>query len=153
MPQTESKQVKGYFLRVREDFILNSALGEILTDKTLLEVKLPAKLENYKYRSMLNFGNLLTFDLVKTRKHWIVTHIECYEKLDYSAWSYLKFEVLVQMNKLLLQNLHLDQECQILDWLRDELYSLNTSKTDFDQQNFLADFLLKLEVKLGFKSN
>ncbi len=102
---------------------------------------------------MLNFGNLLTFDLVKTRKHWIVTHIECYEKLDYSAWSYLKFEVLVQMNKLLLQNLHLDQECQILDWLRDELYSLNTSKTDFDQQNFLADFLLKLEVKLGFKSN
>ena len=152
MSQTESKQIKGYILKVREDFILNSALAEILTDSTLFEVKLPAKLENYKYKSMLNFGNLLSFDLVKTRKHWVVTHIECYEKLNYPSWSYLKFEILSQMNKILLQNLHLDQECQIFDWLRDELNKLNNFQDSLDQKIFLDQFLRNLEIRLGFKS-
>lgn len=152
MSQTESKQIKGYILKVREDFILNSALAEILTDSTLFEIKLPAKLENYKYKSLLNFGNLLSFDLVKTRKHWVVTHIECYEKLRYSTWSYLKFEMLIHMNKALLQNLHIDQECQIFEWLRNELNKLDCLSDHFDQKLFQEEFLTNLEIRLGFKS-
>ena len=101
---------------------------------------------------MLNFGNLLSFDLVKTRKHWVVTHIECYEKLNYPSWSYLKFEILSQMNKILLQNLHLDQECQIFDWLRDELNKLNNFQNSLDQKIFQEQFLRNLEIRLGFKS-
>lgn len=150
MSQTQAKQIKGYLLKVREDLLLNTAFAEILTDTTYLEVKLPTKIENYKYKSFLNFGNLLSFDLVKTRKHWVVTHIECYEKLNFNTWNYHKFEVLVQINKILLQNLHLDQECLILDWVRQILNKIDI-EDELNSQVFEADFRHDLETRLGFK--
>jgi hypothetical protein len=154
MPQTASKQVRGYLLKIREDFLHDSAFAEILTDQTYLEVKLPTKLENYKYKPFLHFGNLLTFDLVKTRKHWIVTHIEYYEKLNYTGWSYEKFEAIADLNKLLVLSLHLDQECQILDWLREYLRLLRFESgiEIFKKSIYVNNFLNELDIKLGFKA-
>jgi hypothetical protein len=92
----------------------------------------------------------LAFDLVKTRKHWIVTHIECKAKLDLTKWNYTKFEVLTQMNNFLLQNLHLDQDCLILEVVQNFLEKLDKSVSGSDFQALLLLFQDSIQGNLGF---
>ena len=150
MSETQVKQILGFVLKIREDLIINSAFAQILTPHSLIEVKLPTKVENYRYRSVLNFGHVLALDLVKTRKHWIVTHIECKSKLDLSSWSYIKFEILTQMNSFLLQNLHLDQDCHIADVIQEFLQNLDTADSAIDLKELLLYSQNHIEHKLGF---
>ena len=150
MSQTQAKQITGFILKIRENLIINSAFAQILTPQTLIEVKLPTKVENYRYRSVLNFGNLLALDLVKTRKHWIVTHIECKSKLDLAKWNYAKFEVLTQMNQFLIQNLHLDQDCAILETVQEFLEILDKADSKTDLVPFTLSFQDFVQVRLGF---
>jgi len=150
MSQTQVKQIQGYILKIREDLIINSAFAQVLTDQTLIEVKLPTKVENYRYRSVLNFGHLLAFDLVKTRKHWIVTHIECRAKPELSQWNYFKFENLILMNQFLIENLHLDQDCHILDSVGSYISDLNQASIEGDTQNLTQFFQNQIQAKLGF---
>ncbi len=152
MPQTQVKQIRGYILKIREDLIINSAFAQILTDQTLIEVKLPTKVENYRYRSVLNFGNLLALDLVKTRKHWIVTHIECHHKPDFSRWNYSKFENLSLMNQFLVDNLHLDQDCSILECVHSYILVLEQTSLDGDINHLMLSFQDRIQAQLGFSS-
>jgi len=150
MSQTEAKQIKGYILRIREDFLLNTAFVEVLTHNNFIEVKLPTKVENYKYKPFLNFGNLILFDLVKTRKHWIVTHLDYLHKLHFQDWAYIKFETLSELNKILLKNLHIDQGCKVLDTLKLYLERLDDLTLKEDPKNFLIEFESKILSDLGF---
>lgn len=147
---TEVKQVQAYILRIREDMLIDSCFCEILTPELYMEVKLPSKVDDYRYKPLINFGFLLQLDLIKTRKHWIVTHIEALSKLRLSTWEYSQFELLTQMNRVLVKHLHIDQECHLHPLVKGYLRALDVRKYPSSGE-LLHKFEEDLMSWLGFK--
>jgi hypothetical protein len=139
----------GYFITKREDLLINACFCKLLGQDSLIEFKLPSKFENSRYKNILQFGNLLEFELIKTRKHWILVNLELKNKLNFSQWSYFKYEILSNMVQVIIKNLHPDQECHVL-----EIVTRNIQKLDFEttqNKNFIINFEQDFMQALGFK--
>ena len=147
---TESKIITGYFLTKREDLLINACFCTILAQNQYLEIKLATKFEDSRFRNWLHFGNLLEFELKKTRKHWILVGLELKYRLEVESWPYFRFETLAEMDKILTKHLHLDQDCTILKLVYQKLYVL--SKLDsIKVKAFLEKFEQDLMQEMGFR--
>ena len=78
----EIRQVKGIFVNIFTDTILNLSYGKILTEKRVESLKFPTNLDNYKYKHLIQPHFLLHVEIIKTRKNWIVKSILGHEELS-----------------------------------------------------------------------
>ncbi len=109
----EIQQLTGIFLEVYTDSILNISYGRILTDSTLTSVKLPTQIDNYKYKHLIQPNQLLSIEIVKTKKNWILQHI-LHSKEIYKPKDYQDFLFFAESIKMIRQNLREEQTTSAL---------------------------------------
>ena len=135
----EIKQLTGIFLEIYTDTLLNLSYGRILTGQTLVSIKLPTQIDNYKYKHLLQPNQLLEIEIVKTKKNWILKHIlrskEIYKPKDYSD-----FLVFAECIKLVRQNLREEQTTTALPVLIE--YWGRVERLDLKQFDHLLQKLL-----------
>jgi hypothetical protein len=109
----EIRQVKGIFVKVFTDSVLNLSYGKILTEKRVESLRFPASLDNYKYKHLIQPHYLLHVEIIKTRKNWIVKSILGHEEL-YKPETYDDYVKLSEISKILSDNVIDEQDTNIL---------------------------------------
>jgi hypothetical protein len=137
----EIRQVKGIFVNVFTDSVLNLSYGKILTEKRVESLRFPSAVDNYKYKHLIQPHYLLHIEIVKTKKNWIVKSILGYEEL-YKPQTYDDFVKLSEICKILSKNIIDEQSTNIL-------YFVVTFFKNAKQLN-VGDFDRLLQKNLGF---
>lgn len=137
----EIRQVKGIFVSVFTDSILNLSYGKILTEKRVESLRFPAALDSYKYKYLIQPHYLLYVEIIKTRKNWIVKSILGHEEL-YKPETYDDYVKLSEISKILSDNVIDEQTTNIL-------YFVVTFLKNAKQLN-VSDFDRLLQKNLGF---
>jgi hypothetical protein len=109
----EIRQVKGIFVHIFTDTVLNLSYGKILTEKRVESLKFPTNIENYKYKHLIQPHYLLHIEIVKTRKNWIVKSVLGHEEL-YKPETYDDYVKLSEISKILSGNVIDEQDTNIL---------------------------------------
>ena len=71
----EKKIFTGIVLQTRTDTISKVSYIKVLTSDSVESFKLPTNSENYKFGYLLSPKKIVTGELVKTRKNWILTNV------------------------------------------------------------------------------
>ena len=137
----EIRQVKGIFVHIFNDTVLNISYGKILTEKRVESLKFPTNINNYKYRHLVQPHYLLHIEIVKTRKNWIVKSILGHQEL-YNPETYDDFVKLSEISKIISDNVIDEQDTNIL-------YFIVTFLKNAKQLN-VSDFDKLLQKNLGF---
>jgi hypothetical protein len=137
----EIRQVKGIFVNVFTDSVLNLSYGKILTEKRVESLRFPAALDNYKYKHLIQPHFLLHVEIIKTRKNWIVKSILGHEEL-YKPETYDDYVKLSEISKILSSSV-IDEESTNI------LYFLVTYLKNVKHIN-VSEFDKLLQKNLGF---
>ncbi|GAB4144247.1 MAG: hypothetical protein OHK0017_02570 [Patescibacteria group bacterium] len=146
----QSRIESGYLLKIRQDLVLNVSFAWFLTESQVIEIKLPSSVADSKFAAILNFGNKLQIELIKTRKHWILRQADVLFRPDFSRWDYSKFELLAELNKIILDSVHLDQDCRINDIIDRYIQVLNKPELNLPIKEAAVQFKNELLRRLGF---
>lgn len=139
----EVREIKGIFVSVFSDDLMPFSYIRILTDSTVETVKLSARFSDSKFRHYFSPYNILSMEVVKTRKNWIVRDISVVECImsNPSFDHILKHS---QMLKLVSENVTEGQEISILDWF---ISQIKGAGAEISMDNFKKD----LHQKLNFR--
>jgi hypothetical protein len=139
----EIREIKGIFVSVYTDDLMPFSFIKILTHDTLETVKLSSRLRDSKFSHYFSPYNILSIEIIKTRKNWIVRDISIIEKIveNPSFNHILKHS---QMLKLLSESITEGQEVDILDWFVAQIKEA-TSEIG------VATFHTQLTQKLNFR--
>jgi hypothetical protein len=110
----EIRQVTGIFISFFHDSILGISYGKFLTGDTLESIKLPALLDNYKYKHIISPNNLLTIELVKTKKNWILKTVLEHRTI-FLPKCYSDFTQISEIVNLLGKNILEEQKTNALE--------------------------------------
>lgn len=137
----EIRQVKGIFVNIFTDSVLNLSYGKILTEKKVESLRFPTALDNYKYKHLIQPHYLLHVEIIKTRKNWIVKSVLGHEEL-YKPETYDDYVKLSEISKILSDNVIDEQDTNIL-------YFIITFFKNAKVLN-VSDFDKLLQKNLGF---
>ena len=137
----EIRQVKGIFVHIFTDTVLNLSYGKILTEKRVESLKFPSNIENYKYKYLIQPHYLLHIEIVKTKKNWIVKSVLGHEEL-YKPETYDDYVKLSEISKLLSKNVIDEENTNVLYFL--VAYLKNVKHINVE------DFNKLLQKNLGF---
>ncbi len=137
----EIRQVKGIFVHIFTDAILNLSYGKILTEKKVESLKFPSSIENYKYKHLIQPHYLLHVEIVKTKKNWIIKTVLSHEEL-YKPQVYDDYVKLSEISKLISKNIIDEESTDVLYFLVS--YFKNIKNINVESFNIL------LQKKLGF---
>jgi hypothetical protein len=139
----EIREISGLFVSVYTDDMMPYSYVRILTDSTLLTVKLPSRFRDSKFAHYCTPYNILTLEIIKTRKNWIVRDITVNRTIvEKPTFSHILKHS--QMLKLLSQNITEGQNVDILEWFVAQIKGAS-SEIGMD------DFQKQLDQKLNFK--
>jgi len=139
----ESQILSGIPIKSYSDEILKVTFVNLITKDTCVKIKLPTNIENYRYGYLINPCNLLTCDLVKTKKHWVLRQIVSTKTLC-EPKNFSQFMQISEIGKKLKEKLWEGQEVEILDFV--ENFFLNQNWHLAGVQNFEKN----LDKRLGF---
>lgn len=139
----ESKILSGIPIKSYNDEILKITFINLITKDNCVKIKLPTSLENYRYSYLINPCNILTCDLVKTKKHWVLRQIINTKTLCQPK-NFNEFLQVSEIGKKLKEKLWEGQEVEILELV--ENFFLDQNWSILGVQNFEK----KLDKKLGF---
>jgi hypothetical protein len=71
----ETKKFTGIVLQVHTDAISKVSYIKVLTQDSVQSYKLPTSQENYKFGYLLSPKKIITGELIKTRKNWVLTTV------------------------------------------------------------------------------
>jgi len=71
----ETKKFTGIVLQVHTDAISKVSYIKVLTQDCVESYKLPTDKENYKFGYLLSPKKIITGELIKTRKNWVLTTV------------------------------------------------------------------------------
>jgi hypothetical protein len=71
----EFKETTIIVLKKYNDSLLNTTFLKVLSQDSVLTIRLPTRLENYKLAHLINPSLLLGVELVKTKKNWVLKNI------------------------------------------------------------------------------
>ena len=71
----DTKKFTGIVLETRTDSISKVSYIKVLTQDSVESFKLPTTQENYKFGYLLSPKKIITGELVKTRKNWVLTTV------------------------------------------------------------------------------
>jgi hypothetical protein len=137
----EIKQISGIFISHFNDTLMNLTYSKILTKDTLEAVRFPTLLENYKYRNLIQPNYIVTIELVKTRKNWIVRSVLSH-KVIYQPDDFSQYLSLCEIIKTLSDNIREEQKTDALEFVVG--YLSKVKKID------LKEFDNLLQKVLGF---
>ena len=137
----EIRQVKGIFVNIFTDTVLNLSYGKILTEKRVESLKFPSNIENYKYKHLIQPHYLLHIEIVKTKKNWIVKSVLGHEEL-YKPETYDDYVKLSEISKLLSKSVIDEENTNVLYFL--VAYLKNVKHINVEAFNKL------LQTNLGF---
>ena len=137
----EIRQVKGIFVHIFTDTVLNLSYGKILTEKRVESLKFPSNIENYKYKHLIQPHYLLHIEIVKTKKNWIVKSVLGHEEL-YKPETYDDYVKLSEISKLLSKSVIDEENTNVLYFL--VAYLKNVKHINVEAFNKL------LQTNLGF---
>lgn len=140
----EVKELVGVFVSAFSDDIMGLAFIKILTFTHVEVVKVPSRLVDSKFYHYFTPYKLLSIEVVKTRKHWIVRDVSVIQTIV----SDPSFDMIIrhtQMLKSLSERIIEGQEIDVLDWFLSEIkgQKRGISTEEFDKE---------LEYKLSFKT-
>jgi hypothetical protein len=139
----ESKILAGIPIKSYTDEILKITFIKLITQENCVEIKLPTNIENYKYSYLINPCNLLTCELIKTKKNWILKQIIETQTLC-KPQNFAEFMQISEIQKKLKERLWEGQEIEILDFIKN--FFLDKNWADLGVQNFER----ALDKRLGF---
>jgi len=139
----EIRTLVGIPLEVYSDEILGVSYLKIITTETLESVKLPTSLKNYKHRHLLTPNTVITCEVIKTKKNWVISSVQkSFALCELNSYQdYLKFATVSQRVK---KSLKYGQRSDILDFLVD-FFKIN-SIASLD----ISHFENSLNKNLGF---
>ncbi len=120
------RQIKGVVLEVTTERISKVAFCKILTYQKLEEIKLPTIPEKYKLTHLLQPNYLIDFEVVLTRKNWILTSIYSFNTIV-SPKNYEEYLLYFKQIEYIKNHLKVEQNTHILPLLIQ----------NFDNDNFL----------------
>ena len=138
------RQLLAIPMEIYSDKVFNFSYIRFLEKQKMESIKLPSNFGSYKYQHLLRPNYLLSFEVVKTRKNWVITSIHKYWQIT-SLDSYNDFLSYTQFIKYLTENLKEGQPNKLLDFLLDNLENRPFSSIDIEK--------LKsgVQQKLGFE--
>ena len=74
-------EVQGIPLKISGDQIMRVGYLSFLTKDSVMSIKLPTNVENYRLAHLLQPNYLLDIELVKTKKNWILKSIQKYQNI------------------------------------------------------------------------
>jgi hypothetical protein len=137
----ELREIWGIPLKIFTDEVLKFSYVRILTNSSLESVKISSEISTFKFSYILNPSYLVKMELVKTRKNWILKNVLEFKHIS-SPQVYTDYLKQAEISKLLIKNIHEDQEVAVLDFVSTSLENIN--KLD------LVEFEKTLMQKLGF---
>jgi hypothetical protein len=139
----EQKVIKFIPLIKSSDEIFKISYLTILSEETLDSIKLPTNFDNYKYSHLIKPNYLLTGEIIKTRKNWILKSILSYEAF-HQPISYSDFLKQSEICKIILKHIHQGELTNILEFLLKTFQ--NKPIRELDTKNFEQN----LTKSLGF---
>jgi hypothetical protein len=139
----EYKKIEALPLKVFTDEIFKISYLSCLTRDNYLKIKLPCNVKNYKYQHLLKPNFIITCELIKTRKNWILKDILGFIEICQlkSFEDYLKYS---QICNHLEENIRENQPLDTLDFL-EKFWQKNSI-----QNISLSEFESSLKINLGF---
>ena len=133
----EVKQITGIFIDYFHDTVMGLSYGKILTFETLLSIRFPTLLENYKYKHLIQPTNLLTIEVVKTRKNWILKSVISH-KVIYIPKQFQDYIAFSEIINVLKDNLRENQDTVALQVMIEYLKQIDIENiSPFDFQKIL----------------
>jgi hypothetical protein len=131
-------------LTVYTDEVLRLSYLKYLTQSRFETLKLPIHFSEYRYQHLLNPGNLIMVELVRTKKNWILKNIlqskEIIKIHEYT--DYLKF---AHLSKTIMNYFQEESEVEIFDLIINLFTIYGIENLD---EKKLED---ELQLSLGFK--
>jgi hypothetical protein len=134
-------------LAIKNDEITKRVFLKVLTENSLEFVKLAGSLEKSKFSHILKYNYVLTGDLVKTRKNWILKEILNFNSfIDYKSYFEIELynEILLIINKYLREGQEIEG---LLHWITCFF------KNKVIDKNIVTSFEKELLSQLGFGQN
>jgi len=139
----EIREIQGLFISVFTDDMMPFSYIRILTYSTLETVKLPSRFCDSKFSHYFSPYNILSLEIIKTKKNWIVKDVSIVDKVvENPQFSHILKHS--QMLKLLSDNVTEGQNVEVLDWFVSQLQEA-TAEIE------IASFQKQLEQKLNFR--
>jgi hypothetical protein len=137
----EIREIWGIVLSTFTDELFSFSYIRVLTETKFESFKLNTQYEKCKFNHLLNPNYLLKFELIKTRKNWIVRSILEYKHISKPV-SYKDFLNQAECIKIIENSITQDEIVSILPFVVKEFSSLeNISLDQFSQQ---------LKTQLGY---
>lgn len=94
----EKKTITGIPLSIWSDQILKVSYVKVLESDFVEEVKLPTEVNNYKNRHLIQPNYLLSMELIKTKKNWVLRSVlQAFKICELNEFQdYLHFSNLVK---------------------------------------------------------
>jgi hypothetical protein len=137
----EFREIQGIVLKVYTDELFKFSYLKFLTDTTLESIKIPSTLENFKMNHILNPNYMMSIEIIKTRKNWILKNVLEYNRISHPI-KYIDFIKQVELTKITLSHIQEDQDVEIFDFVKtsvEQIHSLD-----------LKEYEKKLLSLLGF---
>lgn len=112
----ELREITGITLSIWQDHVMDTSFVNILTEAELFSAKLPSTITRYKLAHLINPEYLLDFELVKTRKNWIIKNIVIRKRIAQPG-SYDEHTIFAEMIKTIQKLTHSDQQTNSLSVL------------------------------------
>lgn len=138
----EIREVQGLPIGFYHDSIVGFTYCRLLTFEGVESVKMSKSLEKLSYGHLMRPDYLVTLELKKTRKNWIVSEVLNFEPLHQTN-NYAEISLYSQMIQLLQKHTRVGQDIDILEWF--------TNQVDYGIKHVnIQDFEVKLLHSLGF---
>jgi hypothetical protein len=129
----ENKSLRGIPLKIITEEIMKVSYVKILTDEGVETFKIPTHVQNYRLRHLLNPNFIISFEVVKTRKNWILKHIHNYQDIFQKAkYNYQDYLTISEIAKIILIYSKEDQKTGLLRFIENYL----ETKDNIDLLNF-----------------
>lgn len=130
-------------LSIYQDEMAKIIYLKILTESTVESVKIPISKEKTSFWHLLEFRNLLTGNLIKTRKNWILKEISNFSPFIFPK-KYIEYENTAKIQQICNKLLKDGVETNILPFLISQIGLLDLNIPNFN------NFQHQLLAYLGF---
>jgi hypothetical protein len=140
----ETKELTGVIISVKSDTVFKVCYIKFLTESRVVTLKVTTSSEESRFQNYFDPTHIVTVEIVKTRKNWILKQILKAKKI-HPISDYSKMLNLASKMHIVDKNLVDGQETDLLFWL------VNQIKTEFKGKNekeFEEELLSRLNFSL-----
>lgn len=137
----EQREIWGLPLGYHNDSIFKVCYLRFLTERSFESIKITSRIEDYRFHHVIQPYILINAELVKTKKNWILKHINQTEQIA-KPLSYKDFLLIEQYCTLTTKHIREGQETNILSWVIECISKI--SATPLSPHEYEKELLIKL---------